>query len=186
MDGSLDAKRVKDVMVPLDEYAIVTEDATFREAIQVLEQSRQGLAPGRPPHRAVLVRNRQEKIVGKVGQLAFLKALEPRGRLKDDLGRLDRAGVDSEFVGIMMNSLEFWQDNLSVLCRRASSLKVKDFMSPVTERINGDAMLTEAIHKIVTCQTLSILVTEQGEVIGILRLSDLIAEIATFMSAMTD
>ena len=186
MDGTLDAKRVKDVMVPLGEYAIVPEDATFRDAIRVLEQSRQGLAPGRPPHRAVLVRDRQGKIVGKVGQLAFLKALEPRGRLKDDLGRLDRAGVDSEFVGMMIDSLGFWEDNLSVLCRRASSLKVRDFMSPVTERIDGGAMLTEAIHKIVACQTLSILVTEQGEVTGILRLSDLITEIATFMSDVPD
>ena len=131
MDGIIDAKRVKDVMVPLGEYAIVTEDATFREAIQVLEQSHQELAPGRPPHRAVLVRDRQKKIVGKVGQLAFLKALEPRGRLKDDLGRLRRAGVDSQFVGVMMDSLEFWQDSLSVLCRRASSLKVKETLSKI-------------------------------------------------------
>jgi hypothetical protein len=59
-------------------------------------------------------------------------------------------------------------------------------MSPVTERIGGDAMLTEAIHKIVTYQTLSILVMEQGRVTGILRLSDLIAEVATFMSGIRD
>ena len=87
---------------------------------------------------------------------------------------------------MMIDSLGFWEDNLSVLCRRASSLKVRDFMSPVTERIDGGAMLTEAIHKIVACQTLSILVTEQGEVTGILRLSDLNTEIATFMSDVPD
>ena len=186
MDDALDAKRVKDVMLPLSEYAVVPQDATFSEAIQVLEQSRQGLAPGQPPHRAVLVKDHHEKIVGKVGQLAFLKALEPRHRLEGDLGRLDRAGVDSEFVGTIMDSLHFWQDSLSVLCRRASSLPVKEFMCPVTERIDGDAVLTEAIHKIVACQTLSILVTEREEVVGILRLSDLIAEIAALMAEAAD
>jgi hypothetical protein len=51
-------------------------------------------------------------------------------------------------------------------------------MIPVTESIDENALLTEAIHRIVLWQTLSILVTRGGEVVGILRLSDLFDEIS--------
>ena len=54
-------------------------------------------------------------------------------------------------------------------------------MRPVTESIDENASLCEAIHKIVILQTLSILVKRGREVIGLLRLSDLFDEIARQM-----
>ena len=83
-------------------------------------------------------------------------------------------------------NLEFWQDRISANCLRAGSMKIKDLMIPATECIDEDAPLTEAIHKIVMWQTLSILVKREGEVIGILRVSDLFAEIADNIRAAGD
>lgn len=186
MDGTLDSKRVKDVMLPLSEYAVVSEDATLREALLALEEAQQELPPGHQPHRAVLVVDRNKNIVGKAGQLTFLKALEPKYSVLGDLGTLASAGVTSEFVASIMDNLEFWHDSITANCLRASSMKIKDFMTPVTECIDEDAPLTEAIHKIVMWQTLSILVTRQGEVIGILRLSDVFTEIANHVRESGD
>ncbi|MFH1419933.1 MAG: CBS domain-containing protein [Planctomycetota bacterium] len=186
MDDMLDSKRVKDVMLPLSEYAVVSEDATLRDALAALGEAQQGLPPEREPHRAVLVVDRNRKIVGKAGQLAFLKALEPKFSVLGDLNTLTSAGVTSESVSSMIDNLEFWQGSVSANCRRAASMKIKHFMTPAAESIDENAPLTEAIHKIVLWQTLSVLVTSRGKVIGILRLSDLFAEIAASIQATDD
>ncbi len=183
MGNALDSKRVKDLMLSLNEYAVVSEDATLRDALLALDQAQRELPPGRQPHRAVLVIDRDGKVIGKAGQLTFLKALEPKYGVLGDLGTLARAGVSPEAVTSIMKHLEFWRDTISAQCTRAGSLKVKDVMVPATECIDEDAPLTEAIHKIVMWQTLSILVTRKGEVIGILRLSDLFSEIADSIRA---
>jgi CBS domain-containing protein len=178
MDGTLDSKRVKDVMLPVSEYAVVSEDATLREALLALDKAQRELPAGRQPHRAVLVVDRNKNVVGKAGQLTFLKALEPKYSVLGDMDMLARAGVPPESLASIMDNLGFWQDSISANCLRAKSTKIKDFMVPATECIDEDAPLTDAIHKILMAQTLSILVTRKGEVIGILRVSDLFSEIA--------
>ena len=182
----MDEKRVKDVMLPLEEYAVVPEDATFRDAILVLDKAQQELPRGRQPHRAVLVVDRDNKIVGKVGQLSFLRALEPKYGMFSDLDKLARARITPEFLTRIMEELQFWQDSISACCGRATSIKVKDFMNPVTECVDENAPLSEAIHRIIMWQTLSILVTRQDQVVGILRLSDLFAELTNHVKAMED
>jgi CBS domain-containing protein len=186
METSMDSKRVRDIMLPLDEYAVVPAETTLREALLALDKAQATLPADRQPHRAVLVIDQNRQIVGKVGQLGFLKALEAKYRIFKDLGTLDRAGVSPERLDAMMDDLQFWQDSISVSCQRASSMKVKHFMTPVTECIDENAPLTEAIHKIVAWQTLSVLVTRQGEVVGILRLSDLFIEIANYIKQSAD
>ena len=50
-------KYVRDVMLPLDEYAVVSEDDTLFDAFLALEKAQKKRPPGRQKHRAVLVRN---------------------------------------------------------------------------------------------------------------------------------
>jgi CBS domain-containing protein len=174
----MDTKKVKDLMVPLDDYAVVPEDATLLDAINALDEAQKRLPQGRQPHRAVLVAGKNKKIVGKVGQLAFLKALEPKYNVLGDLEMLARAGVQSDFIASMMENYQFFQDSLTDLCWRGRAIRVRDVMRPATEHIEENASLREAIHQIIMLQTLSILVTRDSEVVGLLRLSDLYEEVA--------
>ncbi len=178
MQYDLDSIRVKDLMLPLSEYAVVSEDSTVREALLALEEAQKELPPGRPPHRAVLVADRANNIIGKAGQLTILRALESKSSVLGDLDTLATAGVTPESVSSMMDNLEFWQDCLSANSMRAGAMKIKNVMIPAKEFVDEDARLLEAIHKIVAGQTLSVLVKRRGEVIGILRVSDLFTKIA--------
>jgi len=63
---------------------------------------------------------------------------------------------------------------------------VKNVMHSVVENIDEEASLAEAIHKMIMWQTLSILVRRKGDVVGILRLSDLYTELATTMKESTE
>jgi len=181
----MDKKTVKDLMVPLDEYPAVGDQATVLEALEALDRAQQNLPSGRQPYRAVLVVDRNDKIVGKLGQMAFLNALEPKYNVLGDVGRLAQAGVSDEFISSMMEHYRFFQDSLNDLCRRAATLKVKDVMHSVTESIDEHASLGEAIHKIVIGQMLSILVTRGDDVVGLLRLADLFETVAGQMKQQT-
>jgi CBS domain-containing protein len=71
-------KLVKDLMIPVSEYATVHQDATLVEAIETLEKARQKNSNGKEQIRAVLVVDNNQKIIGKIGHLAFVQALEPK------------------------------------------------------------------------------------------------------------
>jgi CBS domain-containing protein len=160
-------------MVPLEEYAVVGPNASLLDAVLALERAQRTVTPGRQPHRAVLVVDRRGKVVGKLGHLGFLKALEPRYNAMGDLKTLSRVGLSTEFISSMMGHMSLWTDSFEDLCQRARSTRVEDVMRPVTESISENAPLPEALHQIIVCQSLSLLVTQGSDVVGILRLSDL-------------
>ncbi len=174
----MDEKKVKDLMIRLDEYPVVEMDATLYDVVKALDEGQKRLPPGRMPYRAVLIVDKHRKIVGKIGQMAFLTALEPRYNLVKDKDKLKTAGLSPELVSRVMDHSRFFEENLSDLCRRRGSMSVQDAMHPVTESVDEDAPLSDAIHKIIMWQQLSLLVTREDEAVGLIRLSDLYDEVA--------
>ena len=168
---------VRDLMIPLEEYAVVGPEASLYDAVLALDSSQRTLPAGRQPHRAVLVVGADGRVIGKLGHLAFLKALEPRYDAMGDLATLSRVGLSGDFISSMMGHMQLWKDDFEDICQRARHTRIKDVMRPVTESIPADAPLREALHSIIVHQSLSLLVTRDGEVVGILRLSDLFAAV---------
>ena len=60
---------VKDIMVPLSEYATVSEDATLSEAVAALKKSQADFDQAKYKHRAILVLDDNNNIVGKVNAI---------------------------------------------------------------------------------------------------------------------
>jgi len=177
----MEIKTIKELMIPVEKYATVPENATLLEAIHVLEESQKNLPKDRQPHRAVLVVDANNSIVGKVGHLAFLKALEPKYNLIGDMDKLTRAGLSGEFISSMMDHMKLWNDSLASVCKRARAIKVKEVMHSIEENIDEDASIVEAINKIVMWQTLSVLIVRDNKITGILRLSDLYEEVTRYI-----
>ncbi|MFH1862335.1 MAG: CBS domain-containing protein [bacterium] len=174
-------EQVKEIMLPLDDYAVVSENATMMDALEALEAAQKKLPPGRQPHRAILVVNADGHIIGKVGHLAFLRGLEPKYGKIGDLGILSQVGLSSDFINSMMDNLNLWKESFADYVARAKTTKVKDIMHSVEESISEEAPFSEAIHKIIMYQTLSLLVTRKDKVVGILRLSDLFTYITEYL-----
>ncbi|MFH2056954.1 MAG: CBS domain-containing protein [bacterium] len=171
-------KVTKDLLFPLSDYAVVPQQATLAEAILLLRRVEASLPPDRQTPRAVLVSDAEGKIVGQLGHLDFLRALEPKYDLMGDLDTLSRAGVSDSVIDSLTSHLSLWQGTLSELAERTHSLLAADFMHPLTESIDIEAPLTEAMHKLIIWQTPRVLVTRKGEVVGVLRAADLFAELA--------
>ncbi|MFC1563586.1 CBS domain-containing protein [candidate division KSB1 bacterium] len=171
-------KKVRDLMIPIDMYASVHKDATLLDAILTIYKSQQKLSDDQQPIRSVLVVDNNKNIIGKIGHLAFLKALEPKYNNIIDFEKLTRAGVSPAFISSMTENLRLWDDDFVDILKRPHSIRVTDVMHPVSDCIDENAPLSKAIHHIIIMQSLSMLVTGGSKIVGILRLSDLYDEIA--------
>jgi len=180
----MENKKVRDIMVPLGEYAVVPDTATILDAVLALDRAQKRVPAGRAPHRAVLVVDKNGEVVGKVGQWSFLKSLEPKYANLHDLDTLTKAGVSDQFISSLMDHFRFFQDDLTNLCRLARDRHIVDIMRPVTEYIKADASLGDAIHLLVVRRTLSVLVKDGDRFVGLLRLSDLFREVSEQMKEL--
>jgi CBS domain-containing protein len=177
---------VKDLMIPLEQYATVSEDASLHEAVLALEEAQKSIDPSRYKHRAILVLGREGNVVGKVSMFDILIALEPRYEdLKGMENVLSRSGYSREFLQKMFKQNLLWDEPLEHICSRAPKLAAKDFMEVPVEGayIEEVATLDEAIHRLVYQRHNSLLVTRGEQVVGILRLSDVFAEICSKIKA---
>jgi len=172
------AKTVRDVMLPLHEYAVVNEDATILDALRALKESQDRLPADRQPHRAVLVRDRRGAVIGKLHHFAFLRALTPERKPMIERKVFDRAGVDDDLLTASMQTLDLLTSDLVNVCERARNVAVRDVFTPATQGISEDASLADAVNAFLLHQTLSLLVQRSGVTVGILRLSDLFDELA--------
>jgi CBS domain-containing protein len=170
---------VKELMVPLEAYATVPQESTLREAVFALEKSQMTLHPSRHKHRAILVLDEKGKVVSKITMKNMLVALEPSYGKVDGMGVLERSGFSPDLIRDMLEDNALWAEPLQFFHERAASLKVKDFIQAPSEDeyIDENATLSEATHRLVLYPFLSLLVTRNGEVVGILRLSDLFTKI---------
>lgn len=166
---------VNKLMVPLSEYSTVSEDDTLYDAVQVLKKAQKNYEPGKHRHRAVLVHDGNNRVVGKLGQIEILKALEPKYAKIGDLNNLSRAGFSPDFLKDMMEKYALWDQPINIICDKASRVKVKDIMhTPAPgEFIEEGAALGEVIHNMLMGMHHSLLVTRKSEIVGIVRLVDI-------------
>lgn len=166
---------VQEIMVPLDEYATVAEDATLAEAFGAVEESLQKCAERVYKHRALVALNREGRVVGKLSQLDVLRGLEPkRRRFNGHQSGLSRHGLTMDYVKHMVESNQPHRRPLQGLCDKAAELRVRDIMSTPQEGeyVTTDTSLDEAVHRLVEGGHHSLLVTEGDRVVGVLRSSD--------------
>jgi CBS domain-containing protein len=174
-------------MVPIEEYATVSEEATLFEAVMALEKAQESLDRERYKylHRAVLVYDKKKKIVGKISQLDVLRALEPKYAKMVDIKTMSRSGLNIS-LDLLKSKLEehgLWDKPLRDISEKAAKVKVKTFMfAPGEEEyIEESASLEEAMHLLVMGHHQFLLVTKGGEIVGILRLTDVFMEVFRLM-----
>ena len=170
---------VKELMVPLEDYATVSVDATLREAVLALEKAQQALDASRHKHRAILVLDEDRKVVSKITMKDILVALEPNYGKLEGIDVLERSGYSSDLIKDMLEDNALWMEPLQFICERAAGLKLSDFIQAPSEDeyIDENATLGEATHQLIVQPYLSLLVISGDDVVGILRLSDVFAKI---------
>jgi len=171
--------RVKELMVPLSEYATVPKGSTLFEAVLALEKAQEEFDHTKYKHRGVLILDKQKRVIGKLGQLDVLRALEPKEDNPGEMTELSQFGFSANFLHKLRKQRRLNTAPLKDLCRIATKLKVEDFMQTPSEGefIDQEASLDMAIMQLVTGHHISLLVTRENEIIGILRMTDAFAAV---------
>jgi len=176
------AIKVKDLMVPLDKYASISEEASLYEAILTLEEKHRHYDKKRYKYRAILVHDKNKKVVGMLTDLEVLSGLEPAYKEIGDVRSMARSGMSQDFLKSLAENYQLWQKPLGDICGKAFKIKVKDIDYTTTEGnfIEEDATLDQAIHQLVVGYHQNVLVTQEGdkEIVGVLRLYDVFKKVA--------
>lgn len=156
--------RVQDLMLPLERYTAVAEEATLKEVFLALEGAFRGTGatdPTRARDFAVLVKNRDGRVLGRLVVWDVLQGLEGQA-----LARVDPLAMVDGYSG--------WSRPLEHLASRAENLRARDLVRALhkDEYIDKDAGLDEALHRLVGNRFLSLIATHGGKAVGILRVVD--------------
>ena len=171
--------RVRNLMVPISDYATVAEDATLYEAIMTLEKAQKNLRQESFKHRAILVLDRDNQIVGKLNMWDVIEGLEPKYKDLRQPREPARRSFGPDYLRSMCKTYDLWQDSLEDLCSKMADISVKEAMHQPepAEYIEEGAYLGEAINQLIMGRYLSLLVVRDGTIVGILRLSDVFQEV---------
>ena len=85
-------------MVPLSEYATVPEGSTLFDAVLALEKAQEEFDHTKYKHRGILILDKKKRVIGKLGQLDVLRALEPKDEDPGEINELSQFGFSSNFV----------------------------------------------------------------------------------------
>lgn len=177
---------VKDIMVPLADYATVSQEATLFDAVMALKEAQKTFDPNRYRHRALLVIDQQGSVVGKLSHIDALKALEPKYRGLSELSDMEGLyGLNADRIRRMIEDHGLWKKPMDDICRKAATLKVKEIMHTPSqaEYVLEDATLDQAIHQLILGHHQSLLVAKNKRIIGVLRLTDVFDHISDTMAA---
>ena len=172
-------QQVKDIMVPITEYATVSADANLQDAVLALEKAQQEFNRNNYTHRAILVYDKNNKIVGKVSQMDIIRALEPKYLEMQDHAGMSRYGFSKKFINSLIHKYKLWNNSISDICYKASELLVSEIMYTPSDKeiVDINASFEEAIHMLVMGHHQSLLVTDGEDIVGILRLTDVFSVI---------
>lgn len=176
---SMESIKVKELMVPIEQYALVSRGQSIYEAVSVLENAHKKSDRRRFKHRAILVADRNGSIVGKINEWDILRALEPKYEKVTEIATLSRFGLSSHYIKSMQKDYGLWEEPLHHLCGKANKTRVDDIMRPIRDSqcIDADASLDEAIHQLYMGHYQMLLVKESQKPVGVLRLVDVVTEV---------
>lgn len=183
---------VKDLMVPKDDYATIRANRTLGEAALALQEAQrleQHLDPARHRDRAILVVDEDDRVIGKLSMLNVVRGLLPRYERFKGAGASSKAATRVGSARLLIDSMEkdvgLWKKPLSNLIEKAATVTVRNLIREFAEgeTIDEEESLDKALHQLIMGRFQSLLVTKNGGIIGVLRLTDIYEEISMRLRA---
>jgi CBS domain-containing protein len=176
-------KKVRDLMIPIKDYAVTSPDKTLQEAVLEMRRIYCEVETGKcteAGHRTSLVLT-DGKLVGIIDFQCILRALMPEiaGKLSDKLAAL---GLSIAFAEADAHDLDEVKSGSKERVLQNSRTKVSDVMLKLRGRIDANAEIMEAL-KLMHRNKVAVLPVYEGDtVVGVLRDSDLFLATASVLT----
>ncbi|MGD9249588.1 MAG: CBS domain-containing protein [Desulfobacterales bacterium] len=168
-------RQVRELMVPIADYATIHAEATIGEAILALENENRSHGDKPYRHHSLVVIDADRHVVGRLSQIDIMHALEPRYSELGDARWIGQSVFSRSALVALREKFQLWEQPFEDMCRIMGDVHVRDFMQIPTEGefVDETDTLNVAIHRIVMGRHHSLLVTRGKEIVGILRSTDL-------------
>jgi len=177
-------KKVKDLLIPISEYAVTTPEKTLREAVPTLRRLYCEVEEGKcteAGHRNILVMDHSGKLVGILDFKSILRVLIPEiaGGLT---ARLEALGVSMAFAHADATDLDEARMSFRARVIKNAETKVADAMLKVRGTITADADLMEALKLLYMNKVTVLPAYEDDKLVGVLRESDIFLTVAEILT----
>jgi CBS domain-containing protein len=157
-------RKVKDLMIPLEDYPHIPSWFTLRQAMAIIREAAVKCEGAFEP-RAMLVFDDKYQLTGILTIRDIVTSLEPRFLQETSLAELNPNPTDSRGDFIVSNMKEH------------SQRLVSEVMSPIKATMDGNAPIFEPLHLMIKENVGLMPVIRAGKVAGMIRFSDLFNEI---------
>jgi len=158
-------KKVKDLMIPLEDYPHIPYWFTLRQAMAIVREAAIKFEGSFEP-RAVLVFDEKYQLLGILTLRDIIRGLEPRFLKETDLIKADPS------LTVLMGDL------FGPGMKEQSQKPVSEVMSPIKVTVNGDDPIVKALFLMIKENVGLMPVMMDSKVAGMIRLSDLFTEIS--------
>ena len=169
--GVKEERKARDIMIPLEEYTTVEEDATVKEGIEALKRSFESFASTgkimETGHRSILVFDRKGAISGILSIMDLIVAIRPAYL----------SAPKPSMADTLQYSAMFWSGLFTIQAKALVKKKVKDIMSDPPMTVDEDANLMEVADILYTRNARRLGVTRKGKIVGIVREQEIFFEI---------
>jgi len=181
-----DEKRVKDIMIPIDEYDTVSISARLCDALSILKRNDEEIKScGEGSyHKTLFVVDGADKIVGKLSMYDLIRGLVPEAAREPEVSRayhLMRSSRAQEVAGQISEFQEEykWLKNTFFdLVTQESQKRVEDVMSTVEKSvIQEDDRINQAIYIMFKEDVRQQLIYRGTKPVGVLNLNVIFHEL---------
>jgi CBS domain-containing protein len=158
-------KKVKDLMIPLEDYPHIPYWFSLRQAMAIIREATIKFETSFEP-RAVLVFDEKYQLMGMLTLRDIIKGLEPRFLHETNLIKSDPS--------LTLLTKDFFGPGL----REASQKPVSEVMSPIKITVDAEAPIPKALFIMIRENVGMMPVMMDKKVAGMIRLSDLFKEIS--------
>lgn len=158
-------KKVKDLMIPLEDYPHIPYWFTLRQAMAIVREAAIKFEGTFEP-RAVLVFDEKYQLMGLLTLRDVVRGLEPRFAEDKGLIKADPS------LAVLMG------DMFGPGMKEASQKPVSEVMSPIKVTVNGDDPITKALFLMIKENVGMMPVLQDNKVVGMVRMNELFKEIS--------
>jgi len=191
-------RRIRDVMIPVTSFGSVRDDWSVGESIEIIlghktivtatvEEEPIEIVIGNRTiitttvdegvHRCVLVRDKDQKIIGIVSFTDFLQGLEST--------YLRVLAERPDFADSIGGDARSFSNIFTEMVRDVGKKSIRELILDTPPSIDANATLLEATNRLLSLNVRRLLVMEDKQVIGVIREKDIMFEMATILRSST-
>jgi len=170
----IDVIRIKEIMIPIEDYPSVSPETTIHEAMAIMEQASLHVAGRRSLPRVLLVLDEQGVLKGTVRRRDIMRGLEPKYLVTQPLNYRKKL-FD---VSIDPNLSQLSPSHLVKGIREQAEKPVSTVMRPIEIGIEANDHVIKAIYEMVGYGLTLLPVVEDGNLVGIVRTVELFKELS--------